>query len=248
MQTSRELNMSKIPSHIAVIMDGNGRWAQQRGHERTYGHKAGVDAVRSVIEGAGELGVKYLTLYTFSAENWNRPKEEVDMLMGLLVQSIHNELKELMAKHVRLLIQGQMQDLPESCRAAMQSAIDQTANNDGLTLILALSYSGRTEITRAAKAIAQEVSQGTLRVEDIQPDTITQHLYHSDIPDPDMLIRTGGECRISNFLLWQMAYTEFFFVPVMWPDFRKEDLREIIIDFQSRERRYGKTGMQVREH
>jgi len=240
--------MSKIPSHIAVIMDGNGRWAQQRGHERTYGHKAGVDAVRSVIEGAGELGVKYLTLYTFSAENWNRPKEEVDMLMGLLVQSIHNELKELMAKHVRLLIQGQMQDLPESCRAAMQSAIDQTANNDGLTLILALSYSGRTEITRAAKAIAQEVSQGTLRVEDIQPDTITQHLYHSDIPDPDMLIRTGGECRISNFLLWQMAYTEFFFVPVMWPDFRKEDLREIIIDFQSRERRYGKTGMQVREH
>ena len=248
MHTSRELNMSKIPCHIAVIMDGNGRWAQQRGHERTYGHKAGVDAVRSVIEGAGELGVKYLTLYTFSTENWNRPKEEVDMLMGLLVQSIHNELEELMAKHVRLLIQGQMQDLPESCRAAMQSAIDQTANNDGLTLILALSYSGRTEITRAAKAIAQEVSQGTLRVEDIQPDTITQHLYHSDVPDPDMLIRTGGECRISNFLLWQMAYTEFFFVPVMWPDFRKEDLREIIIDFQSRERRYGKTGMQVREH
>ncbi|MBR0304024.1 MAG: isoprenyl transferase [Bacteroidales bacterium] len=248
MHTSRELNMSKIPCHIAVIMDGNGRWAQQRGHERTYGHKAGLDAVRSVIEGAGEMGVKYLTLYTFSTENWNRPKEEVDMLMGLLAQSIHNELEELMAKHVRLLIQGRMQDLPESCHDAMQSAIDQTANNDGLTLILALSYSGRTEITRAAKAIAQEVSQGTLRVEDIQPDTITQHLYHSDVPDPDMLIRTGGECRISNFLLWQMAYTEFFFVPVMWPDFRKEDLREIIIDFQSRERRYGKTGMQVREH
>lgn len=170
------------------------------------------------------------------------------MLMGLLVQSIHKELDELMAKHVRLLMQGRMEDLPESCREAMQSAIDQTAGNDGLTLILALSYSGRTEITHAAKAIAQEVSQGTLRVEDIQPDTIAKHLYHSDIPDPDMLIRTGGECRISNFLLWQMAYTEFFFVPVMWPDFRKTDLREIIIDFQSRERRYGKTGMQVREH
>ena len=232
--------MSRIPCHIAVIMDGNGRWAQQRGHERTYGHKAGLDAVRSVIEGAGEMGVKYLTLYTFSTENWNRPKEEVDMLMGLLAQSIHNELEELMAKHVRLLIQGQMQDLPESCREAMQSAIDQTANNDGLTLILALSYSGRTEIARAARAIAQEVSQGTLRVEDIRPDTVSQHLYHSEVPDPDVLIRTGGECRISNFLLWQMAYTEFFFVPVMWPDFRKEAFFSALDEFAKRDRRYGK--------
>ncbi len=243
-----ELDKNKIPQHVAVIMDGNGRWAQQHGRERTYGHKAGVDAVRSVIEGAGELGVRYLTLYTFSTENWNRPKEEVEMLMGLLVKAVNDELDELMAKQVRLLVTGRMEDLPMASREAMQLAIDKTADNKGLTLILALSYSGRTELTHAAQSIASEVLKGAIQLEDITPDTLTRHLYLPDVPDPDILIRTGGECRISNFLLWQLAYTEFFFLPVMWPDFRKEHLRGVIADFQNRERRYGKTGEQVRDH
>lgn len=243
-----ELDQNKIPRHVAIIMDGNGRWAQQHGRERSYGHKAGTDAVRSVIEGAGEIGVQYLTLYTFSTENWNRPKEEVELLMGLLVKSIHDELDELMKKQVRLLMAGRMEDLPESARGAMQFAIDKTAGNKGLTLILALSYSGRTELTHAAQNIARGVQNGSLAPEDITPETISQHLYLPEVPDPDILIRTGGECRISNFLLWQMAYTEFFFLPVMWPDFRKEHLRETIAVFQNRERRFGKTGEQVRGH
>ena len=242
------LDMNKIPRHIAVIMDGNGRWAQQHGHERTYGHKAGVKAVRNIIEGAGELGVQYLTLYTFSTENWNRPKEEVELLMGLLVKSVHDELDELMEKHVRMLMMGRMEDLPESSRDAMQYAIDKTANNDGLTVILAISYSGRSELTHAMQAVAMESQNGTLAPEDITPETITHHLYLKNVPDPDILIRTGGECRISNFLLWQLAYTELFFMPVMWPDFNKEHLYQVISDFQNRERRFGKTGEQVREH
>ncbi len=245
---NNNLDMNKIPRHIAVIMDGNGRWAQQHGHERTYGHKAGVTAVRSIIEGCGELGVKYLTLYTFSTENWNRPKEEVELLMGLLVKSVHDELDELMEKHVRMLMMGRMEDLPESSREAMQYAIDKTANNDGLTVILAISYSGRAELARAAQAIALETKNGTLAPESVTSETISQHLYLNNIPDPDILIRTGGECRISNFLLWQLAYTELFFVPEMWPDFRKEHLCGIIADFQNRERRFGKTGEQVRSH
>lgn len=233
---------------MAVIMDGNGRWAQQHGHERSFGHKAGIEAVRSVIEGAAELGIRYLTLYTFSTENWNRPKEEVELLMGLLVQSVHNELESLMKNHVRLLVEGRVEDLPETCREAMQAAIDSTAGNDGLTVILALSYSGRVELARAAQSIARKVQDGQLSPEDVQPDTVTQHLYLPNVPDPDILIRTGGETRISNFLLWQLAYTELFFIPTMWPDFRKEHLREIVTQFQSRERRFGKTGEQVREH
>lgn len=237
-----------IPKHVAVIMDGNGRWAQQHGHERSFGHKAGIEAVRSVIEGAAELGIRYLTLYTFSTENWNRPKEEVELLMGLLVQSVHNELESLMKNHVRLLVEGRVEDLPETCREAMQAAIDSTAGNDGLTVILALSYSGRVELARAAQSIARKVQDGQLSPEDVQPDTVTRHLYLPNVPDPDILIRTGGETRISNFLLWQLAYTELFFIPTMWPDFRKEHLREIVTQFQSRERRFGKTGEQVREH
>ncbi len=237
-----------IPKHVAVIMDGNGRWAQQHGHERSFGHKAGIEAVRSVIEGAAELGIRYLTLYTFSTENWNRPKEEVELLMGLLVQSVHNELESLMKNHVRLLVEGRVEDLPETCREAMQAAIDSTAGNDGLTVILALSYSGRVELARAAQSIARKVQAGQLSPEDVQPDTVTRHLYLPNVPDPDILIRTGGETRISNFLLWQLAYTELFFIPTMWPDFRKEHLREIVTQFQSRERRFGKTGEQVREH
>lgn len=236
-----------MPKHIAIIMDGNGRWAQQHGHERTFGHKNGVEAVRSVIEGAAEMGIQYLTLYAFSTENWNRPKEEVEMLMALLVQSIRNELEKLNKNQVRLMMTGRMDDLPTSCQKELQDAIDQTAGNKGLTVILALSYSGRAELTDMARAIACDVAAGKLTPEQISSETVQQHLYHGNIPDPDILIRTGGDFRISNFLLWELAYTELFFVPTMWPDFRKEDLREIILDFQTRERRYGMTGEQVRK-
>lgn len=246
MINERVLNKEKMPQHIAIIMDGNGRWAKQHGHERTFGHKNGVEAVRSVIEGAGEMGVRYLTLYAFSTENWNRPKAEVEMLMTLLVQSIRNELEKLNKNQVRLLMTGRMEDLPDSCRKELQDAIDQTADNKGLTVILALSYSGRTELTDMARAIARDVANGQLTAEQVGTEAVQERLYHGDVPDPDILIRTGGDFRISNFLLWELAYTELFFVPTMWPDFRKEDLREIILDFQTRERRYGMTGEQVR--
>lgn len=238
---------NNLPQHIAIIMDGNGRWARQHGKERTFGHQAGVEAVRSVIEGAAEMGIKHLTLYTFSTENWNRPKDEVDMLMNLLVQCVHNELPALMKNKVRLLVSGRTADLPEDCRASLQSALDQTAGNVGLTVTLALSYGGRAELTDAVKAIAAEAAEGSLNPDNISQDTIKAHLYLPEVPDPDLLVRTGGDCRISNFLLWQIAYAELFFVPVMWPDFRKENLREIVHQFMSRERRFGKTGEQVRE-
>lgn len=240
--------MNRMPQHVAVIMDGNGRWAQNHGHERYYGHQAGVEAVRGIIECAAELGIRYLTLYTFSTENWNRPKEEVELLMGLLVKAMHNELEKLIANNVRLLMAGRMQDLPESSREAMQYAIDKTAANDGLTVVLAISYSGRSELAHAAASIARKAVEGVLDPEEISEETISRHLYLSEVPDPDILIRTGGECRLSNFLLWQLAYAEFFFLPVMWPDFSKDDFKEIIADFQNRERRYGKTGEQVRKH
>ncbi len=240
--------MNRMPQHVAVIMDGNGRWAQNHGHERYYGHQAGVEAVRGIIECAAELGIRYLTLYTFSTEYWNRPKEEVELLMGLLVKAMHNELEKLIANNVRLLMAGRMQDLPESSREAMQYAIDKTAANDGLTVVLAISYSGRSELAHAAASIARKAVEGVLDPEEISEETISRHLYLSEVPDPDILIRTGGECRLSNFLLWQLAYAEFFFMPVMWPDFSKDDFKEIIADFQNRERRYGKTGEQVRKH
>lgn len=238
------LNPEKIPAHIAIIMDGNGRWAQQHGHERFFGHQAGVEAVRSTIESAAKLGIKYLTLYTFSTENWNRPKEEVELLMGLLFKAIHNELDALMKNNVRLLITGRLTDLPEACREAMEDAIQRTARNKGLTLILALSYSGQTELTDAVQTIVKKGIPASA----ITADTIQQHLYLPDIPNPDILIRTGGEQRISNFLLWQLAYTELFFLPVMWPEFAEQDLKEVIYRFQNRERRFGKTGEQVRGH
>lgn len=243
---SEPVNLKSLPRHVAVVMDGNGRWAQQHGHERTYGHQNAIEAVRSTIEGAGELGIQYLTLYTFSTENWNRPKTEVDMLMTLLVQSIHNELEGLMKNQVRLMMTGRMEDLPEVCRQSMQDAIDQTAGNKGLTLVLALSYSGRAEIIDMVRKIARQTVAGELQLDEISEQTVQQNLYHGDVPDPDIMIRTGGDCRISNFLLWQLAYTELFFVPKMWPDFRKQDLFDIVRAFQTRERRFGKTGEQVR--
>lgn len=243
---SEPVNLKSLPRHVAVVMDGNGRWAQQHGHERTYGHQNAIEAVRSTIEGAGELGIQYLTLYTFSTENWNRPKTEVDMLMTLLVQSIHNELEGLMKNQVRLMVTGRMEDLPEACRQSLQDAIDQTAGNKGLTLVLALSYSGRAEIIDMVRKIARQTVAGELQLDEISEQTVQQNLYHGDVPDPDIMIRTGGDCRISNFLLWQLAYAELFFVSKMWPDFRKQDLFDIVRAFQTRERRFGKTGEQVR--
>ena len=241
------LDKNNIPTHVAIIMDGNGRWAKAQGEARTFGHRHGVEAVRSVIEGAGEIGVKYLTLYAFSSENWNRPKEEVDTLMSLLVMSIHNELEGLMKNQVRLLAIGDLSTLPESCQVELQKAIDTTAHNKGLSVVLALSYGARPEMVKMTKEIGSLLLNNTLSINDITAETIAQHLYTRNIPDPDLLIRTGGESRISNFLLWQLAYTELFFEEKMWPDFRKQDLWEIIERFQHRERRFGKTGEQVQK-
>ena len=239
-----KLNPNKIPAHIAIIMDGNGRWAQQHNQNRFFGHQAGVEAVRTTLKSAAKIGIKYLTLYTFSTENWNRPKEEVELLMGLLMKAVHNELPELMANKVRLLIAGRTSDLPDACQKAVEYAIQQTAQNDGLTVILALSYSGHTELTDAVQSIVND----HIPAEKITAETIQQHLYQPDVPNPDILIRTGGEQRISNFLLWQLAYSEMFFLPTMWPDFDEQTLKQVIYDFQNRERRFGKTSEQVREH
>lgn len=240
-------NNHKI-NHIAIIMDGNGRWAQQRGHERSFGHEQGVEAVRSVTEGATEMGIPYLTLYTFSTENWNRPKEEVDMLMRLLTRVIAKEVDTFMKNGVRLLTTGRMDTLPEDCQKSMRDAEELTANNKNTTLILALSYSGRSELVDATKQIAHKAANGQINPDNIDESTLQQHLYHPEIPDVDLLIRTGGDLRISNFLLWEIAYAELFFSPIMWPDFRKDHLREIVDQFVSRERRFGKTGEQVRAH
>ena len=234
--------------HIAIIMDGNGRWAQQHGRERSFGHEQGVEAVRSVTECATEMGIPYLTLYTFSTENWNRPKEEVDMLMRLLTHVIANEVETFMKNGVRLLTTGRLETLPEDCQKSMIEAMEKTANNTRTTLVLALSYSGRSEIVDTAKKIARQAVEGHLNPEDIDKDTIQKNLYHPEIPDVDLLIRTGGDMRISNFLLWEVAYAELFFSPIMWPDFRKDDLKGIIEQFTHRERRFGKTGEQVRLH
>lgn len=239
------INTSKIPTHIAIIMDGNGRWAVEHGKDRLYGHQNGVEATRSVIEGAGEIGVKYLTLYAFSTENWNRPKEEVDALMSLLVKSIKMELPNLMKNQVRLLTIGDIDALPIECKEELLDAIQTTQSNTGLSVVLALSYSSKWEITDAIKQIARATQNGSLNPEHITEETITNYLNTKTIPDPEILVRTGREQRISNFLLWQISYTELFFSPILWPDFRKEDLFHIITEFQNRERRFGKTSEQL---
>lgn len=226
-------------------MDGNGRWAVEKGQDRIYGHQNAIDAVRSVIEGAGEIGVKYLTLFSFSSENWNRPKNEVDALMSLFVKCIHSEMNTLMENKVKLLAIGDLNTLPEDCQSELHDALEQTKNNSGLSLVLALSYSSRNELTHAMKLISQKIKNNILQPEDINENTIQLHLYTHEIPDPDILIRTGREQRISNFLLWQLSYTELFFSPILWPDFRKEDLWSIISEFQNRERRFGKTSEQL---
>jgi len=226
-------------------MDGNGRWAKKKGALRIFGHRNAVDAVREVTEGCGELGIKYLTLYAFSTENWNRPKAEIDSLMELLVSTLKQEIKRLNENGVKLKTIGDLAQLPKSCQENLLWAIDKTKDNKGLTLILALSYSGRWEITQAVREIAKQVKAGNLPPEAINEQTIENFLMTSGIPDPELLIRTSGELRVSNFLLWQIAYTELFITPTLWPDFRKETLYEAILSYQQRERRFGKTSEQL---
>lgn len=230
---------------MAVIMDGNGRWAKKKGAMRIFGHRNAVQAVREVTEGCGELGIRYLTLYAFSTENWSRPKDEVDGLMELLVSTLKQEIKRLMENQVKLITIGDMANLPGDCQKNLEWAIDQTKDNSGLTLILALSYSGRWEITQAVKSIAIDVAAGKIKPSDIKDEVIENYLQTSGIPDPELLIRTSGELRVSNFLLWQIAYTELYITPTLWPDFRKEHLYEAIWSYQQRERRFGKTSEQM---
>jgi len=227
-------------------MDGNGRWAKQHGRIRTFGHQSGVTAVRDTVEGAAEIGVEVLTLYAFSTENWNRPRFEVDTLMNLLVQTIAKETPTLMKNNIRLDTIGNMDSLPENVVKKLKKCIHDTSGNTRMTLVLALSYSSRWEITNAMREIAQEIGQGKLAPADIDEKLISNHLNTSKWPDPELLIRTSGEARISNFLLWQIAYAELYFTPKLWPDFRREDLFEAILDFQSRERRFGKTSEQLK--
>ncbi len=239
------IDFNNLPKHIAVIMDGNGRWAKKKGALRIFGHRNAVEAVRDVTEGCGELGIKYLTLYAFSTENWSRPKAEIDGLMELLVNTLKQEIKRLTENQVKLITIGETSHLPTECQKNLAWAIDQTKNNTGLTLILALSYSGRWEIVRAVKALVAGVQEGKVKVEDINEKVFENYLQTSGIPDPELLIRTSGELRISNFLLWQIAYTELYITPTLWPDFRKEHLYEAIWSYQQRERRFGKTSEQL---
>lgn len=240
-----QIDINNIPRHIAVIMDGNGRWAKKKGAMRIFGHRNAVQAVREVTESCGELGVEYLTLYAFSTENWARPKAEVDGLMELLVNTLNQEINRLMDNQVRLITIGDTSHLPLDCQKNLEWAREQSKNNTGLTLILALSYSGRWEIVSAVKKIAQEVKEGKIKPEEINDEVFENYLQTSGIPDPELLIRTSGELRISNFLLWQLAYTELYITPTLWPDFRKEHLYEAIWSYQQRERRFGKTSEQM---
>lgn len=237
---------SNIPKHIAIIMDGNGRWATKKGAMRIFGHKNATKAVREAIEGADSLGVKFLTLFSFSTENWSRPKSEVDGLMELLVKTMSDEVPMLMNGNFKLESIGDVDSLPKSAYNTLMKVKEITSKNTGLKVILALSYSGHWELTHAAKHIAQKVSEGKLKVEDITEKVMAEHLETVGYPDPELMIRTSGEYRISNFLLWQLAYTEMYFTPVLWPDFRREHLFAAVSDFQSRERRFGKTGEQVK--
>ncbi|WP_311954690.1 isoprenyl transferase [Mucilaginibacter terrae] len=240
-----QIDLSRLPEHVAIIMDGNGRWAKGKGKLRIFGHHNGVLSVRDVVEGAGELGVKYLTLYTFSAENWNRPSIEVTAIMELLVSTINKEIKKLMQNNVRLNAIGDLNMLPGKCHRELLGAIEKTSGNTGLVLTLALSYSSRRELAQAAKNIALKVQQGELNPEDVTEEVFAQNLYTHNLPDPELLIRTSGEFRISNYLLWQIAYAELYFTHKLWPDFRREDLYEAILDYQKRERRFGMTSEQV---
>ncbi len=239
-----QINKETLPQHVAIIMDGNGRWAKKSGNIRLFGHKQGVSSVHEITEAAAEIGLKYLTLYVFSTENWNRPKAEVEGLMALLSSTIAEETKTLMDNNVRLRIIGN-ENLPKSVETKLLECAEKTQNNTGLTLVLALSYSARWEITEAVKTIATEVKKGKLDIEKIDQNTISQALTTSFMPDPELLIRTSGEYRISNFLLWQIAYSELYFTDTLWPDFHKEEFYKALLDYQSRERRFGKTSEQI---
>ena len=240
------IDIKRLPNHIAIIMDGNGRWAKEKGEDRLYGHLHGVESVRNIVEGAAELGIKYLTLYAFSTENWDRPEYEVSGLMELLVDTIHNEVPTLNKNNIKLHVIGDMNMLPDAAKIELKAALQETSVNTGLNLIMALSYSSRWEIVNAVKQIAKEVKENKLAADDITQDTFAAYLTTNAFPDPELMIRTSGEYRISNFLLYQLAYAELYFTNTLWPDFRKENLYTAILDYQNRERRFGKTGEQVK--
>lgn len=240
------INSTELPTHIAIIMDGNGRWAKEHKKPRIFGHKNGVLSVRSVVEGAGEIGLKYLTLYAFSTENWNRPKVEIAALMQLLVATISKEVSALNKNNVRLQTIGDLKSLPGNCEKELNKAIEKTKNNTGLTLVLALSYSSKSEIINAVKKIAKDVVEDKLKIDKINDKVFNNYLDTATIQDPELLIRTSGEYRLSNFLLWQIAYSELYFTDKLWPDFTKEDLFKAIVDYQKRERRFGMTSEQLR--
>ena len=240
--------LDKLPEHIAIIMDGNGRWAQEKGQDRLFGHLHGVESVRDIVEGAAELGIHYLTLYAFSTENWLRPQDEVTGLMELLIDTIRKEVPTLNKNNIRLHVIGATDMMPEHARKALQEAISETSTNSGLNLVMALSYSSRWEIIHTTQKIALDVLNGKLLPENINQEVYSSYLSTAGIPDPELMVRTSGEHRISNFLLYQLAYTELYFTTTLWPDFRKENLYEAIIDFQQRQRRFGKTGDQLKKN
>lgn len=245
MSLAEQIDKHRLPEHIAVIMDGNGRWARLHGENRIFGHQSGVTAVRATSEACAELGVKFLTLYAFSTENWSRPQYEVDALMELLVATIRSEMSTLMENNIRLLAIGNIESLPVKCHQELLEAMQETKNNSGLTLILALNYSARWELSEAMRKIAIDIKAGKLEPSSIDENMITDYLQTANFPDPELMIRTSGEQRLSNYLLWQLAYAELYFTNVLWPDFDKETLYQAIIDFQKRERRFGKTSEQV---
>lgn len=242
-----KIDPNNIPQHVAIIMDGNGRWAKKKGMLRSFGHKNAIKAVRSAIEGCGDLKIPYLTLYAFSSENWSRPMDEIGILMGLLSNTLKKELKTLQENDIRLRTIGDLESLPKDVCAELKSVKEVTKNNSKAVLTLALSYGAKDEIIQAVKSIAQDVKNENLEIEDINPDTFKNYLYTAGLPDVDLMIRTSGETRVSNFLLWQIAYAELYFTDVLWPDFRKEDLFQAIYTYQKRERRFGKTGEQIKE-
>jgi undecaprenyl diphosphate synthase len=246
MSLKEKLNPERLPSHIAIIMDGNGRWAKEQGKDRLFGHYHGVESVRNIVEGCAELGIGYLTLYAFSTENWDRPKDEVTGLMELLVQTIRLEVATLNKNNIRLQIIGNINMLPPSARNELNEACEETRNNSGLTLVMALSYSSRWEILEAVINIGADIKSGQIEPSEVDDELFKKYLCTAEIPDPELMIRTSGEFRMSNFLLYQLAYSELYFTDVLWPDFRKENLYEAILDFQKRERRFGKTSEQVK--
>lgn len=248
MDLLQSIQRDKLPRHIAIIMDGNGRWAKERGEDRVYGHHEGVISVREIVNTCGELGIEYLTLYAFSTENWNRPQEEVNALMELLVNTIRKEVEELKKNNVRLHVIGDFESLPEVCQSELNEAKEMTGENTGLNLVLALSYSSRWEIREAAKKFAKDVKEGKADAAELTEEQFTKYLSTSAYPDPELMIRTSGEHRISNYLLYQLAYAELYFTPVHWPAFRKQNLYEALLDYQQRERRFGKTSEQIQKN